>query len=92
MSLLPAGRGEVFVQLLSVARDVSELDDARHLPPAPAIERYESFPTLKWVGAGAIIHRELIESVARERSFAFNVAGVNDTETGGAAWLLVSGE
>ncbi len=92
VSLLPAGRGEVFVQLFSVARDVTELDSASHLPPALAIERYGSLPILKWVGPGAVIHRDLIQSVARERSFAFNVAGVNDSEISGAGWLLVSGE
>lgn len=92
VSLLPAGRGEVFVQLFSLARNVTELDDARHLPPELAIERYGSFPTLKWVGPGAVIHRNLIESVAHERSFAFHVAGVNDSKASGAGWLLVSGE
>jgi len=90
VALLPAGRGEVFVQLLSVTRGVTELDEARHLPPAIAIERYGSFPTLKWVGPGAVIHRDLIESNARERGFAFSVAGVNDSETSGDGWLLVS--
>ena len=92
VSLLPAGRGEVFVQLLSVASGVTELDAAGHLPPVLAIERYESFPTLKWAGPGALIHRDLIESKARERGFAFKGAGVNDTETSGSGWLLVSPE
>lgn len=92
LSLLPAGRGEVFVQLLSVASGVTELDAAGHLPPALAIERYVSFPTLKWVGPGALMHRDLIESKARECGFAFNVTGVNDSKTSGAGWLLVSRE
>lgn len=90
VSLLAAGRGEVFVQLLSVGSGVTELDAAGHLPPALAIERYESLPLLKWVGPGALVHRDLIESKARERGFAFNEAGVNDSETNGAGWLLVS--
>ena len=92
VSLLPAGRGEVFVQLLSVANAVKELDPAGHLPPALAIKRYGSLPTLKWVGPGAVIHRDLIESKARERGFAFSVAGVNDSEMTGDGWLLVSRE
>jgi tRNA threonylcarbamoyladenosine biosynthesis protein TsaB len=92
VSLLPAGRGEVFVQLLSVASSVAELDDARHLPPALAIERYGSLRTLKWVGPGAVIHRDLIESTARERGFAFSIAGVNASEISGDGWLLVARE
>lgn len=92
VSLLPAGRGEVFVQLLSVAGGVTELDLPGHLPPTLAIERYGSLPALKWVGPGAVVHRELLESSARERGFAFSVAEVNHSETTGAGWLLVSGE
>lgn len=92
VALLPAGRGEVFVQLLSVASGVTELDHAGHLPPALAIERYKSLPALKWVGPGAVIHRDLIESSARERGFAFSVAGVNDSETTVNGWLLVPRE
>lgn len=92
VSLMPAGRGEVFVQLLSVAGGVTERDPAGHLPPALAIERYGSLPTLKWVGPGAVIYRDLIESSALERGFAFGVAGVNDCETTGDGWLLVSRE
>lgn len=90
VSLLPAGRGEGFVQLFSVTSDVTELDSAGHLPPALAIERYGSLPTLKWVGPGAVIYRDLIESNARELGFAFNVAEVNDGETTGDGWLLVA--
>ncbi|MGI8917453.1 MAG: tRNA (adenosine(37)-N6)-threonylcarbamoyltransferase complex dimerization subunit type 1 TsaB [Pyrinomonadaceae bacterium] len=92
VSILPAGRGEVFVQLFSFGSTVTEHDAAAHLPPALAIERYGSLPTLKWVGPGAVIHRDLIESKARERGFAFSVAGVNDRETSGDGWLLVSRE
>lgn len=92
VSVLPAGRGEVFVQLFSVGSTGTEHDAAAHLPPVLAIERYGSLPTLKWVGPGAVIHRDLIELKARERGFAFSVAGVNDSETSGDGWLLVSGE
>ncbi len=92
VSVLPAGRGEVFVQLFSVDSTVTEHDAAAHLPPALAIAGYGALPTLKWVGPGAVIHRDLIESKARERGFAFIVAGVNDSETSGDGWLIVSRE
>ena len=92
VSLLPAGRGELFVQLFSGAPDVTELDAAGHLPPALAIERYGSVPSLKWVGPGAVIHRDLIESAARELGLPFHVVDVNDTETRSDGWQLVSQE
>lgn len=91
VSLLPAGRGEVFVQSFSVAGDVTELEAASHLPPALAIERYRSRSTLKWVGPGAVIQRALIESTAHELGFAFQVVDVNDAETRDG-WLLISNE
>ena len=92
VALLPAGRGEVFVQLLSVAQDVTELDEAAHLPPARAIERYVSRPALKWVGTGAAMQRNLIESTAAEQGFAFQVVDVNDPEMKADGWQLVTRE
>ena len=92
VSLLPAGRGEVFVQLLSVAHDVLELDTAAHLPPALAIERYKSLPDVTWVGPGAAVHRDAIESTAREQGFAFQAVDVNDSAVSAAGWRLVSRE
>lgn len=92
VSLLPAGRGEVFVQLLSVAHDVTELDTAAHLPPARAIERYKSLPDVTWVGPGAAIHRNAIESTARKQGFAFRAVDVNDSAMNAEGWCLVSRE
>ena len=92
VALLPAGRGEVFVQLLSVAQDVTELDEAAHLPPAGAIERYVSRPALKWVGTGAATQRGLIESTAKEQGFAFQVVDVNDAEMRAEGWQLTTRE
>lgn len=93
VSLLPAGRGEVFVQSLSVLDDdVSELDAAAHLPPARAIERYRTNSTLKWVGAASLIHREFIESAARQRGVDFRVVTRAESETADQCWLLVAGK
>ena len=66
VALLPAGRGEVFCQLFSVGADVNELDEARHLPPASAIETYLNRQPLKWAGPGSLSHQTLIESTARD--------------------------
>jgi tRNA threonylcarbamoyladenosine biosynthesis protein TsaB len=55
LAMLPAGRGEVFAQLLSISEDglVLELSEAVHLPPAKVIEKFSSIGTLCFAGKGA---------------------------------------
>jgi tRNA threonylcarbamoyladenosine biosynthesis protein TsaB len=62
VALLPAGRGEVFVQLFSVSANarVKQLDDAAHLSPQKVFERYEPLDCILWAGEGAHVHRDLI--------------------------------
>jgi tRNA threonylcarbamoyladenosine biosynthesis protein TsaB len=62
VAMLPAGRGEVFVQLLSVSADYSviELDVPAHLPPRKVLDKYGSQEHLKWSGEGAHINRLLL--------------------------------
>ncbi len=71
VALLPAGRGEVFAQLFSVLRPdiVEALDDAAHIPPAALFERYGQLETVTWCGEGAVVNRELIESMAAGRDW-----------------------
>jgi tRNA threonylcarbamoyladenosine biosynthesis protein TsaB len=66
IALLPAGRGELFAQLLSVSSDgeVTEHDAAAHLPPLTVLEKYGQSIDLTWAGAGAHLYRDLI----RERA------------------------
>lgn len=92
VSLLPAGRGEVFVQLLSVRAEVNDLDQAGHLPPARAIERYVTRKALKWVGPATSTQRELIESAARERNIHFQVAALNEPAVPNNGWRLMEGQ
>ena len=94
VTLLPAGRGEVFVQLMSVTADsVAELDVAGHLPPRRAIERYADQPRVKWAGPAAFLHRDLIQSVAVEHGFNFKEGGVDTAASAHDSWQLVtSGE
>ena len=92
VALLPAGRGEVFVQLLCVGDDVNELDSAGHLPPTSAVERYFDRSTLKWVGPAVFTQRELIEAAAREREIAFNVVDITEVGVSPDGWQLVQGE
>jgi tRNA threonylcarbamoyladenosine biosynthesis protein TsaB len=63
VALLPAGRGELFAQLLSVSEDgeVTELDAPAHLPPEKMIKRYGSSPKLIWAGEAVERYRDLIK-------------------------------
>lgn len=89
VTLLPAGRGEVFVQLFSVDADVVDLDEARHLPPASAIERYLKRQPLKWAGPGALTHRALIESVASDLGITCQVVTIDDITPIHQGWQIV---
>ncbi len=77
VSLLPAGRGEVFAQLFSVDADgVRPLDDAAHLKPGSVLEKYREIERLTWAGEGAqlvspaITDRDPSESQSGNWTFA----------------------
>ena len=54
VSLLPAGRGEVFAQMFSVAAgEVEAKDEPAHLSPAETIARYGSRTGVQFSGEGA---------------------------------------
>ena len=63
VALLPAGRGEVFVQMFSVDEKklVTALDGPAHLTPERMLERYQSKGDLLWAGPGALAQQEVIE-------------------------------
>lgn len=63
IALLPAGRGEVFAQLLSVSSDgvVTELDQATHISPQKLVAKYGSLDDVLWCGEGTIANRVLLE-------------------------------
>ena len=64
VALLPAGRGEVFAQLLSVTGDglVTELDQATHISPQKLLAKYGSLERVLWCGEGAIANKALLET------------------------------
>ena len=67
VTLLPAGRGEVFCQMFSSkeADEPEPLNEAAHLSPAKMIERYRHFDDIVWTGEGAMLYAQLInESVS----------------------------
>lgn len=77
VALIPAGRGEVFAQFLSVDEggEVRELSAPAHVAPARLFERAarERGP-LKWAGGGALKHLEAIRDAARAYGFDFEMA------------------
>ena len=61
VSILPAGRGEVYAQAFSVrAGIVSALDDASHIKPGELLGKYGSAPTIRWAGEGAQQHLAIL--------------------------------
>jgi tRNA threonylcarbamoyladenosine biosynthesis protein TsaB len=89
--LLPAGRGELFVQLLSVSSqgEITELDTAAHLVPQRVFEKYGSLTNLKWAGPGAHLHRALIGDAAGAREVEFiDESGSEGGEAEQKGWSL----
>jgi tRNA threonylcarbamoyladenosine biosynthesis protein TsaB len=74
LAMLPAGRGEVFAQSFSVKNDgrVSELDEAVHLPPLRALDRYEQETNLLLAGDGVRAHLDKFEEWAGEHGRVVN--------------------
>ncbi|HXD31035.1 MAG TPA: tRNA (adenosine(37)-N6)-threonylcarbamoyltransferase complex dimerization subunit type 1 TsaB [Pyrinomonadaceae bacterium] len=85
VSLLPAGRGELFSQLVSVSKDgeVTELDSPAHLSPQEVVTKYSELPKLIWAGTGAHAQKDLLLASAQKLS-------INFAENGGASegWRL----
>jgi tRNA threonylcarbamoyladenosine biosynthesis protein TsaB len=76
VSLLPAGRGEVFAQMFSVtgAYEVLALDAPAHLSPAKLFERYGAAQKLLWAGEGAHLHRQMIKQESAARLHDWTIA------------------
>ena len=89
IALLPAGRGEVFVQMLSVSPNgsVSPLDEPAHLSPHNLVEKYGVLRALKFAGPGAHVYRDLLESYAREKGIDFSDKGPPETDLS-SGWTL----
>ncbi len=84
LSLLPAGRGELFAQLFSVDDgQVRELDAAAHLTPLAILEAYGGARELRWAGEGAHLQAETLRGWARSHEMPFV-----DSEPFGTGWSL----
>lgn len=66
VAMIPAGRSEVFVQLLRIKDDsqVEELSEPAHTPPQIAIDKFCKQTHLIWAGSASRLYKELIEARA----------------------------
>jgi tRNA threonylcarbamoyladenosine biosynthesis protein TsaB len=93
LALLPAGRGEVFAQLLRVdgMGDVHALEEPAHVTPRRLLERFARVRPLRWTGEGALAHAEAISAQAISTGIPFSrddedVAG----NQGAEGWTLAA--
>jgi len=85
VAVLPAGRGEVFVQMFAVSADnILPLDKATHISPARMLEKYSAWDSLCWCGEGAQVHRDKIRQFANQNARQFNEEGESN------GWRLIS--
>jgi tRNA threonylcarbamoyladenosine biosynthesis protein TsaB len=72
-ALLPAGRGEVFAQMLRVALEgeVEEFGPPEHMPPARLLEKMSSAGGVKFAGGGAHKFEELLRERAAAHGHGF---------------------
>jgi tRNA threonylcarbamoyladenosine biosynthesis protein TsaB len=94
VALIPAGRGEVFSQLLSASAEgvVTELESPTHLPPALLLERMAGLGGgLKWTGGGALKFLEMIREQAQSAGIDFVSPGASGIEEKGS-WVVAPAE
>ena len=91
VALIPAGRGEVFSQLLCVNADgvVTEIEDPTHMPPALLLEKVTRLGGgVKWVGGGALKYVEQIRQAAEAAGLDFVSTDGGGVEPEDGAWVL----
>jgi len=72
VSVLPAGRGEVYAQAFSVRGEIVQaLDGASHIKPTALSERYGHLGRVRWAGEGAHQHLETLRQCAVESRLEF---------------------
>ena len=91
LAALPAGRGEVFAQLLSVDErgSVTELELPAHLAPEAVLERAAAAARsgLRWAGSGSLLMAEMIRARARQEGIEFVERGEGNV----SGWSLAAG-
>lgn len=92
LALLPAGRGEVFGQLLAVERDgqIRPLTEPVHLPPQRLLESLDPRRQLKLAGEGVKVYADLIKMYALQAGILLIVEGEDSrpVESDEKKWVL----
>jgi len=89
VALLPAGRGEVFVQMFSTANGaVTASDSPQHLSPERAIDKYIDRAGILWAGEAAQLHCGLIQQRATTAGYRFVVADKEEVDPVNDAWII----
>lgn len=85
LAMIPAGRGEVFAQILSVEEsgEVTPLCEAVHQAPEKLLDSVVHLHQLKLAGEGAQQHDLLIKSVAEKHGISLAYAQESDNEGDG---------
>ena len=89
-ALLPAGRGEVFAQMLLVTPEgrVEELSAPEHVPPARLLEMLSGEGRVKFAGGGAHKFEGLLRESAAALGFDFGELANTDEEPREGEWAL----
>ena len=89
-ALLPAGRGEVFAQMLRVTREglVEELGPPEHVPPARLLEKMAGEGGVKFAGGGAHKFEELLRERAAALGLRFRELAGERGEPSEDEWAL----
>ncbi len=95
LAVIPAGRGEVYAQLLDVPKSrgpLVELTAPVHVPPPAMLEaaRESGGDVLWWAGSGALLHAESIRGFALQYSIKWRAAATPFCvdETDAPCWSL----
>lgn len=94
IAALPAGRGEVFAQLLSVTVEggVEELDGPVHVSPEKLLEKALHLGCdLKWAGGGAALIEGQIRGAARDAGVAVDDSHGDASRPGRRTWTFAPG-
>lgn len=94
MALLPAGRGEVFAQTLTVKGEalVQSLEPPTHIRPCDLLDKVVSMRRLKWTGDGAQTYFEEIKARARALGIEFETTESKLILSDDNKWTLVKGK
>ena len=92
VTLLPAGRGELFAQSFRVEKplEVIALDEAAHIAPSTLFEKLRSLRNICWAGEGARGARERILELAAEEGIPFIEEGIGKKRDFNEGWWLAA--